>query len=256
MIFTIISVTTLDKTDRSLFGFKAFIVLTDSMSKTDFKAGDLVVVKEVSPATLEEGDIISYRSTNLEHYYEVVTHKIRQKVRDRNNTPGFITYGTTTDTDDDEVVTYENVLGKYCFAIPGLGMFFQFLKTTPGYIICILTPFLLIILIQAIHSVFLFRKYKMETLEEMAEERRKFESEKMESEEIKKKLLESEEKARMFEKELENLKKELVKDKKAPNKKAPPKKSSAKKATPKKTTKVKKETTKSRKKGEVKDEKK
>ena len=52
MILTIVSVSTFDRTDRKLFGYKAFIVLTDSMSKTDFDAGDLVLVKEVDPSTL------------------------------------------------------------------------------------------------------------------------------------------------------------------------------------------------------------
>lgn len=46
MIFTIVSVNTFDRIDRSIFGYKAFIVLSDSMSKTDFNAGDLVLVKE------------------------------------------------------------------------------------------------------------------------------------------------------------------------------------------------------------------
>lgn len=49
MIFTVISVSTFDRADRNLFGYKAFIVLSDSMSKTDFSAGDLVLVKEVDP---------------------------------------------------------------------------------------------------------------------------------------------------------------------------------------------------------------
>ena len=60
MIFTIVSVSTFDRADRSLFGYKAFIVLSDSMSKTDFDDGDLVLVKEVDPITLQEGDIIAY----------------------------------------------------------------------------------------------------------------------------------------------------------------------------------------------------
>ena len=59
MIFTIVSVSTFDRADRNLFGYKAFIVLSDSMSKTDFSAGDLVLVKEVDPSTLKEGDIIN-----------------------------------------------------------------------------------------------------------------------------------------------------------------------------------------------------
>lgn len=52
MIFTIVSVNSFDRTDRDIFGYKAFIVLSDSMSKTDFDAGDLVLTKEVDPATL------------------------------------------------------------------------------------------------------------------------------------------------------------------------------------------------------------
>lgn len=66
MIFTIVSVTTFDQADRSIFGYKAFIVLSDSMSATDFDVGDLIISQEVDPATLKEGDIISYQSINDE----------------------------------------------------------------------------------------------------------------------------------------------------------------------------------------------
>ena len=109
MIFTVVSVNTFDRNDRDLFGYKAFIVLTDSMSKTDFDAGDLVLVKEVDPSTLKEGDIISYTSQNSQNYGETVSHKIRSLTTDANGEPGFITYGTTTDTDDETVVTYTYV---------------------------------------------------------------------------------------------------------------------------------------------------
>ena len=148
MVFTVVSVNTFDRTDRSIFGFKAFIVLSDSMSATDFDAGDLVLVKEVDPSTLKEGDIISYQSTNTENYGEVVTHKIRELTKDENGEPGFITYGTTTDENDEKIVTYSFVLGKYQTKLPGVGQFFQFLKTPPGYIVCIFLPFLLLILVQ------------------------------------------------------------------------------------------------------------
>ncbi len=36
MVFTVISVSTFDRADRKLFGYRAFAVLTDSMEKTDF----------------------------------------------------------------------------------------------------------------------------------------------------------------------------------------------------------------------------
>ena len=173
MIFTVVSVNTFGRTDRSIFGYKAFIVLSDSMSKTDFNAGDLVLVKEVDPATLKAGDIISYQSTNTENYGEVVTHKIRELTTDAEGNPGFVTYGTTTDQNDENIVTYSFVLGKYQTKLPGVGKFFQFLKTTPGYIVCIFLPFLLLILVQGVNSIRLFRQYKKEQLAELEAEREK-----------------------------------------------------------------------------------
>lgn len=189
MIFTIISVKTFDRADRDLFGYKMFIVLTDSMKKTDFDAGDIVLVKEVDPSTLKEGDIISYTSQNPENYGETVTHKIRRLTTDAQGAPGFITYGTTTDTDDETVVTYPYVLGQYVRHIPKVGAFFQFLKTTPGYILCILIPFLLLILFQGLNCISLFRRYKREQLEEMRAERERIEAERLENQKMMQELL-------------------------------------------------------------------
>ncbi len=189
MIFTVVSVATFDRADRNLFGYKAFIVLSDSMSKTDFDAGDLVLVKAVDPATLREGDIIAYTSQNSANYGETVTHKIRKLTTDANGDPGFVTYGTTTDTDDETIVTYPYVLGKYEKHIPKVGMFFQFLKTTPGYIVCILIPFLLLILSEGIRCIRLFRKYKAEQQAELQAERDKIEEERAETQRMMQELL-------------------------------------------------------------------
>lgn len=189
MIFTIVSVTTFDRADRNLFGYKTFIVLSDSMSKTDFNAGDIVFVKGVDASTLKEGDIISYASQNSHNFGETVTHKIRRLTSDAEGNPGFVTYGTTTDTDDETVVTYPYVLGKYTGHLPKVGAFFQFLKTTPGYIVCILTPFLLLILLQGLNCIKLFRRYKQEQLDEMQAEREKIEAERLQSQKMMQELL-------------------------------------------------------------------
>lgn len=171
MIFTVISVRTFNQTDRNLFGYKAFIVQSDSMSATDFDAGDLIFTKEVDPSTLKEGDIIAYISQNEDYFGEVVTHKIRRLTTTSAGAPGFITYGTTTNTDDKAVVTYSDILGKYKGNIPKIGTFFTFLKTTPGYILCIFVPFTLLILYQIVNCVLLFRRYRKEQLDEMEAER-------------------------------------------------------------------------------------
>ncbi len=188
MVFTVVSVTTFDRNDRDLFGFKAFICRSDSMKATDFASGDLVFVKEVSPATIKVGDIISYRSEAPDTFGETFTHKVRSLITDENGQPCFITYGTTTGVDDDLPVKYTQFQGLYKFDIPKLGTFFSFLKTTPGYFICIFLPFMLLILMQGLNTVKLFRKYKKEQMDEMTAEREKLEEERKQTAEMMKEL--------------------------------------------------------------------
>ena len=190
MIFTVISVNAFDQNSRSLFGYKFFVVRTDSMAATDFDAGDIVIIKETDPRTLVEGDIIAYLSQNSQSYGETVTHKIRTLTRAANGDPGFVTYGTTTGVDDEIIVTYPYVLGKYVNKLPGVGTFFLFLKQPQGYFLCIFTPFLLLILYQGLNVIKLFRRYRAEQMEEMEEERKKIEEERQQNADMMRELLE------------------------------------------------------------------
>lgn len=189
MIFTVISVTTFNRNDRDLFGYKAYIVNSDSMAATDFAAGDLIFAKEVNAEDLAEGDIITFISQASESYGEVVTHKIRSKTVDAQGNPGFVTYGTTTGTDDTVVVTYPFILGRYEFHLDGVGTFFHFLKTPQGYIVCIFVPFMLLILYQGINCIRLFRRYKKEQNEELQAEKAKIEAEREEANKMMAELL-------------------------------------------------------------------
>ncbi len=194
MIFTIISVNTFDQNNRSLFGYKAFTVRTDSMKATDFDAGDLIFVKSVDPNTLKEGDIIAFISQDDEFYGETITHKIRSKTVTESGSPAFITYGTTTGDNDKVPVEYAFVSGKYVGKIPNVGTFFMFLKQPIGYIICIFVPFLLLILYQGIVCISLFRRYKKEQMEEIEAERAQIEEERRQAAEMMKELQELKEK--------------------------------------------------------------
>ena len=190
MIFTVVSVNTFNRNDRDLFGYRAYIVLSDSMSATDFSAGDLILVKQVDPNTLQPGDIIAYTSQNSENYGETVTHKIRSLTVNDNGEPGFITYGTTTNTDDAAVVTFPFVLGKYEMVLPKVGSFFPFLRSTTGYILCILIPFLILILHQGLNCVAAFRRYKGEQMAELQAEKDALEKQRQQSELMMQQLLE------------------------------------------------------------------
>lgn len=189
MLFTIISVTTFNRNDRNLFGYRAYIVMSDSMSATDFDAGDLIMVKETDPRGLKEGDIITFISQETESFGEVVTHKIREVTRDAEGNLAFVTYGTTTGVSDTILVTAPYILGKYEFAIPKLGTFFNFLKTPQGYFVCIFIPFMLLIVNQAVNSVRLFVRYKKEQTEEMEAEKARIEEERAQNAKMMEELL-------------------------------------------------------------------
>lgn len=184
MLFTIISVNTFNRNDRSLFGYKMYIVNTDSMAATDFNAGSLILSKEVDPTTLVEGDIITFLSQDTNSFGQTITHKIRKVTKDAEGNLGFVTYGTTTDTNDETIVTYPYVLGKYQSHLPGVGTFFNFLKTTQGYFICIFAPFMLIILLEGVRFVQLFKRYRKEQMEEVLQEKAKVEAERQENEKM------------------------------------------------------------------------
>ena len=82
--------------ERSLLGLRAMIVRSDSMSATDFAAGDLILSVAVDPEEIREGDVITFRSPDPEQGGATVTHKVRTVLVDANGKRSFVTYGTTT----------------------------------------------------------------------------------------------------------------------------------------------------------------
>lgn len=200
MVFTIFTVLTVNKNERSIFGFKFYIVQSDSMSKSEnnadldvhFNAGDIIIIKNLKdPTVLQRGDIIAFMSTNKDNYGETITHMIHSVQKDLGgNVVGYRTYGTNTGAIDEELVTPEYVLGKYTGKLPGVGHFFAFVKSTPGYIVCILVPFLLLILYNGGNVIRLFRKYKKEQTDALNAEKEQIERERAENQRMMAELLE------------------------------------------------------------------
>ncbi|MBE5731263.1 MAG: hypothetical protein E7350_04875 [Clostridiales bacterium] len=200
MVFTIFTVSTVDRNDRSIFGLRFYIVQTGSMSKSEknehldvhFNAGDIILIKEVEDKTaLQSGDIISFISTNDESYGETITHMIyERKEDDGGRLLGYVTYGTNTGAIDEALVEPGFVIGTYAGKLPGLGNFFAFVKSTPGYIVCILVPFLLLILYNGINVIRLFRKYKQEQSAILQAEKDEIAAERKHNEEMLKQLQE------------------------------------------------------------------
>ena len=185
MIFTIISVNTVGK-DADFLGYKPYIVLSDSMQDT-FEVGDLSISRATDVETLEPGDIITFKSIDPSNYGEVVTHKIRE-ITTYEGEPAFVTYGTTTGVDDLYPVPFDNVIGEYQFRLPKMGYFFEFLISPTGYVVVILIPFLLLILLQAIHFIKLLRQYKRVLRAGAAEQKAQVEMDRRRAQEMEEEL--------------------------------------------------------------------
>ena len=201
MIFTIFSVATLDRNDRAIFGTKFYIVQTDSMSKSEnnkdldvhFNAGDIVLIKNLKDedrSKLDSGDIIAFMSANTDSWGKTITHMIKERKYDANGKfEGYVTFGTNTGAIDEATVEPDYILGQYKGKIPGIGKFFAFMKTTPGYICCILVPFLLVIIYNATNVIVLFRRYKGEQTAAIKEEKAQLEKDREENQRMMAELL-------------------------------------------------------------------
>lgn len=158
----------------SVFGVQAYVVQSDSMTP-EFAAGDVIFSEEVNPEELVAGDIITFISRDSASYGQTITHCIRE-VTTHNGELAFITYGIATGVDDGTPAVASDVLGRYTFRIAGLGSFFVFLKSVPGYIVCILLPFLVIIGLQVANIVSAVRAARAEKAAAAAAERSRVEA--------------------------------------------------------------------------------
>ncbi len=120
-------------------GYKPFIVLSDSM-RPGISSGNLVLVKEVDPEQLKQGDIIAFREGR-----SVVTHRIVD-VTEENGVKKYTTRGDNNNADDPIAVKAEMIEGVYLLDIPYLGTAALFLQTPAGMLVFIALPLILFII--------------------------------------------------------------------------------------------------------------
>lgn len=121
-----------------LVGFRCFTVISPSM-EPEYGVGDLIYVKEVDPATIKEGDVITFL---VNEDLVVGTHRV---VRVDTENQRFYTKGDANDIEDGEPVHFNNVIGVPSFSIPKLGYVSDFVQNPPGMYITIAIGIILIL---------------------------------------------------------------------------------------------------------------
>ena len=103
------------------FGFKSFVIISESMEPT-IMTGDAIVVKEVRQEDLKVKDIISFQDGD-----SINTHRIVEIIDD-NGKVKYKTKGDNNKKEDRELVTYDKIEGVYQFRIKGFGKIIEIIK--------------------------------------------------------------------------------------------------------------------------------
>ena len=164
---------TSDRNDgvAKIFGYMPMTVKTDSM-KPEFKANDMIIVKEIDDVyKLKEGDVITFKTNNIEKGKTVYnTHRIVNVIND-NNRLSFETKGDNNPINDSEKVSSDKIIGKWTGKkIGGLGKFLTFLQTKKGFFICILLPLILFFLFELYKFIVALIEFKKPAVAEIDEE--------------------------------------------------------------------------------------
>ncbi|MBM7710298.1 signal peptidase [Enterococcus lemanii] len=96
---------------NGLFGYKGYIVLSDSMKPT-FSTGDYIIDELPALKEIQVGDVLSYMDTDK----KVVTHRVAEITEE-----GLMLKGDGNSFLDQTIVNQENYIGKQRYVIPKLG---------------------------------------------------------------------------------------------------------------------------------------
>ena len=111
----LITKSTLDKTDaKSMFGYRAYVITTNSM-EPELKKDDVVVIKKAKADNLKQGDIITFKQNG-----ETITHRIVQ-IDDIEDGKLYITKGDNNNVQDEQGLRFDQIEGKLVIKIPQLG---------------------------------------------------------------------------------------------------------------------------------------
>ena len=126
----------------SIGGVFPMIVLTDSMYPA-IESGDLIICKTAEAEDIKEGDVISFFDP-MGSGTAVVTHRVLEVIND-NGEISWRTKGDNNNAEDQVAVPADNLVGIYSSRIPGAGNVAMFMQTTPGLIVCVVCPIVLLV---------------------------------------------------------------------------------------------------------------
>lgn len=124
-------------------GYLPLIVLTDSMYP-EIQSGDLIICHTAEPEEIVEGAVIAFFDP-AGNGSSIVTHRVLE-VTEQGGQIAWRTKGDNNNTEDRLLVTADKLVAVYeDTRLPGFGNVALFMQTTPGLIVCVVCPILLLV---------------------------------------------------------------------------------------------------------------
>ena len=141
---TLIAKSYINKDDvPNIGGTTPLIVLTDSMYPI-IESGDLIICQSAEPEEIQVGDVIAFFDP-AGNGTTIVTHRVIE-VTEQNGELAWRTKGDNNNTEDRLAVTADKLVAVYeGTRIPGFGNVALFMQSTPGLIVCVVCPILLLV---------------------------------------------------------------------------------------------------------------
>ena len=151
----------------SVAGTLPLIVLSDSMYPV-IESGDLIICHTEQPENIQVGDVIAFYDP-AGNGSSIVTHRVIE-VTEKNGKLAWRTKGDNNNTEDRLAVTADKLVAVYeGTRLAGFGHVALFMQTTPGLIVCVVCPILLLIGYDMIRRRMYEKSNKQDTEQLMAE---------------------------------------------------------------------------------------
>lgn len=153
----------IENPDMPKLGNNYYMSVESESMKGTFNKGDVIVVKsylDEDRTKFEKDDVITYFAYDESGNRYINTHRVLY-VEVREDATYYKTKGDNNLTEDSYFVTDSNVVGEWTgVTIPVVGGIISFIRTIPGFIVCIVAPMGAFLIYQLIDFVRAIEKYK------------------------------------------------------------------------------------------------
>lgn len=150
-IFALIFIQRVSKDSVSLFGYKMYTVVTESMVP-EYNLYEMLIVKEIDASDIKINDDVTYRGAISDFKGKIVTHRVRQIKPQADGSYRFVTKGIANEYLDPEI-SETQILGKVVYKSKILSFLSKIINNVFGFYFAIILPMTILIFIEVVETI-------------------------------------------------------------------------------------------------------